>query len=92
MVLNILYLPFDRAEQILPTSHEVWVTKNASRVVLPRFMKAIHVKLSNEAIDLLVSKKLRQNNFLHFIDVLDDKIFATGAPEDNLRVFFILIY
>ena len=66
------------------------MTKDALGIILPRFMKPIHIELSNKAVNFFVPKVLRQNNFLKLIDVLDNKLFASVSPKDDFRVFLIL--
>lgn len=68
------------------------MAKNTLRVIFSRFMKTIHVELTDEAIDFFVSKILGQDDFLEFVDVLNYKFLTTGTPKYYFRVFLILNY
>ncbi len=68
------------------------MAKNTLRVIFSRFMKTIHVELTDEAIDFFVSKILGQDDFLEFVDILNYKFLTTGTPEYYFGVFLILNY
>lgn len=50
--------------------------KYAFRGILTAFMKAIHIKLPNERIDLGMSEMVGKDKILKFVDVLDNKFLA----------------
>ena len=68
------------------------MTKNAFGAIFSRFMESIHIELTDETINFFMAKVFRENNFLEFIDVFNDKITTGGSPKYNLWVFFILNY
>lgn len=52
------------------------MTKDTFRVICTGLMKAIHVKLSNEAVDFVMPEISRQNNLLKLVDILDDELYT----------------
>ena len=68
------------------------MTKDTFGAIFTRFMKAIHVQLANETINFFVPKIFGENDFLELVGVFDDEIPAGRAPENYLRVFFVLNY
>lgn len=68
------------------------MAKNTLSIIFARFMKTIHVELTDEAVDFFVAKILGQNNFLEFVDILNYKFLTTKSPEYYFGVFLILNY
>lgn len=66
------------------------MAKNAFRIIFSGLMETIHVELSNETVDFLVTEVSREDNFLKFVGILYHKIFAWRAPEYYLTKFLIL--
>ena len=53
-------------------------------------MKPIHIELSDEAIDIPMSKVLGQDSFLELINVFYTELFAIWHPTDNFVMFVAL--
>ena len=66
------------------------MAKDALRLLSSRFMKAIHIELSNEAINLIMPKISRQNNLLELINIFDDKLHSGLGPISYLIKLIIL--
>lgn len=59
---------------LLSILNEKGMTKYAFRMISSRLMKAIHVELPYETIDLIMPKVFRQDQLLKLIDILNDKL------------------
>ncbi len=46
-------------------------------------MEAIHVKLSNEAVDIPVPEEFGEDVILKLINFFDGKLASVGHPVDN---------
>lgn len=57
--------------------------KNIFGSISSRFMKAVHIQLSHEAVNFSVSKKQRKDDFLKFVDIFNSKFLSGGSPEYN---------
>ncbi len=66
------------------------MAEDALAAVLAGLVKAIHVELANETVDLAVPEVLGQDSLLELDDVFDDEVLARGAPVDDLPVLLIL--
>ena len=66
--------------------------KCAFEVVMFDFMKTIHVKLSDETIDFIVTEEAWEYNLLKFLCIFDDELKSIGRPVDNLLILFHLNY
>lgn len=66
------------------------MAEHALGVISPGLMKAIHVELPHEAIDLVMPEVSRQDNLLKLIDILYDEFTAGGRPICDLIELFIL--
>lgn len=66
------------------------MAENTFGAVFTRFVEAIHIKLTDEAIDFFVPKISGKDDLLELVDVLDGKVPAIGAPEDYFRVVLVL--
>lgn len=53
-------------------------------------MKAIHIKLPNETVDVAVPKVLGQDCFLKLFNILDGELFAIPRPLDDPRILVVL--
>ena len=66
------------------------MAEDAFGVLLTGLVEAIHVELSDEAIDLVVPEELGKDDLFEFGDVFDDEILSRWTPEDGFGVFFVL--
>lgn len=55
------------------------------------FVEAIHVELSDEAVDLVVAEVFRQDKLLQFGTVTYDKLCAISGPMYDLMILLVLI-
>lgn len=81
---------FNEREKIFSSFNETRVAEYTFGVVFARLVKSIHVELTYETIDFSVTEIARKNNLFEFIDILDDKILAWGAPKYYFTKLFIL--
>lgn len=86
------YFSFDSRQKVFPAFEKIGMAKNTFSIIFSRFMKAIHIELSDKAIDFLVTKILRQDNLLEFVDILNYKFLTSRTPEYYFRVFLVLNY
>lgn len=54
------------------------------------FSKSVHIKLSDEAFNLLVPKIGWQDNILHFLVILDMDFTAIASPRDDVLELLFL--
>jgi len=54
-------------------------------------MKSVHVKLSYETIDLVVTKEAWQYYLLEFEHVFDDKLISGGSPVNYLVELIVIL-
>ena len=52
--------------------------------------KPVHIELTNEAVDFIVSEILRQHHLLELIDVLDDELGPCSRPKYYSTILFVL--
>ena len=64
--------------------------KGAFEVIMFDFVKAIHVELSHETVDFVMSEVSWQHNFFELDHIFDYKFKATWCPVNYLVVLFIL--
>ena len=91
-------LSLDALEQIpkllililLSVFNKKGVTENAFRILLPALVKPVHVELSDEGVDLLVSAELWKHHFLELSYILNYKLSAIGSPIYDPAVLFVL--
>lgn len=57
-------------------SLEKRMTKNVFAWLLPRFVKTIHVELSNEAINISMAEIVREDYLFEMINIFDEEFFA----------------
>ena len=58
------------------------MTEYTFSCVFSRFMKPIHVELSDEGVNLTVTEIFRQNDIFKLINVLNHKFMAGGSPKN----------
>ncbi len=97
-IVSILNLSAHHTQKVLLVSYEIGVAEDTPGILFPSLVKAVHVELNkkmkylaDEAVDVAVAEVFGKNNFLKFVDVLDDKLGAACRPKDNLvelRVLF----
>lgn len=75
---------------LLSLSLEVLMFESAFEVIVFDFMEAIHVKLSDEAVDFIMAKEAREDKFFKFIDISNDELPSCGAPVNDLTVLLHL--
>ncbi len=76
-----------------PKEEGVYFTKNilfvllehgvlecAFEMVVFRFVKSVHVELSNKTVNFIVSEVSRQDNFLKFLNVFDCELCSVRLP------------
>lgn len=66
------------------------MAENAFGIVFAGFVETIHVELPDEAVNFFMPEVFGQHNFLKLVDVLDDEILASSAPEYYFGVVLIL--
>lgn len=73
----------------LPTQEE-GVAEDIFAGVLATLVEAIHVKLTNEGVDIAVSEVFGEDVVLEVIDLLDGKLAPVGHPVNDCLVVFVL--
>jgi hypothetical protein len=73
----------DFTEQVLSIFLEQRVTEDTFGVFLSGLVETIHIQLSDEAVDFVVSKEFGEHNLLKLVDVLDDELCSCGGPIDD---------
>lgn len=66
------------------------MSEGAFEVVMFYFVEAIHVELSHETVDFVMSEVSWQDNFFKFDHIFDHELETTGCPVNYLVVLFIL--
>jgi hypothetical protein len=57
--------------------------------ILARLVKAVHVELSNEAVDVAVPEELGEDMLLELIYLLDGELAAVGHPVNDRLVLLV---
>ena len=86
----ILDFSLNEVEDLRLPSKEVWVTEDVFAGVFATFVEAIHVKLSDERVDISVSEVFGEDVVLEVIDLFDGKFPSVGHPVDDRLVVFVL--
>jgi hypothetical protein len=66
------------------------MTKNIFAWILARFMESVHVKLTNEAVDVPVPEIFGEDLILKLFNFFDCKLSAIGQPVNDRLIVFIL--
>lgn len=66
------------------------MTEDTFCKLVARFVEAIHVELSNEAVHLAVSKIARKDHLLKLYCILNHKLFPVCRPVNYLPKLLIL--
>ena len=88
-LLVLDFAPYEMQDVGLP-SQKVRVAKNVFARVFAAFVKAIHIELSDERVDIPVPEELGKNMVLEVVDLFDGKLAAVSHPMDYGLVLFVL--
>lgn len=66
------------------------MAEDALRVVCSRFVEAVHVKLTDKAVDFVVSEVAGKDDLLELIDVFDDELDPRWRPICDFIEFLVL--
>lgn len=66
------------------------MTENTFWVLFSSFVETVHVELTDEAVNFVVSEVFREHDLLKPADVFDNKLGSSWSPIDNLRKLLIL--
>ena len=56
------------------------MTEDNLRVVFPGLVESIHVKLSNETVEIMMTEVFGEDVGLECMDVFDNELIAVGGP------------
>lgn len=59
-------------------------------LIAGHLLEPVHVELTDERTNLIVSEKVWQHYILQFQAVLDDDLVVVGVPADDILVFLFL--
>lgn len=82
-------LAFDEVEDLRLSTEEEGMAEDVFAGVLATLVKAVHVELSNEGVDVSVPKVFGEDMILKVVDLLDGKLASVGHPVDDRLVFFV---
>jgi len=88
-VLVFYFTPHKMEDVGLP-SQKKGMTENIFAGVFTALVKAIHIELSNERVDIPVSEIFGEDMFLKLINLFDGELTSVGHPVNDAFVFFVL--
>jgi len=74
------------------SSHEEGMTEDVFAGVFSGFVEAVHVKLSDEAVNIPMSEVFGQDLILKVINFFDGKLTTVGHPVDDSLILLIFQY
>ena len=90
LIIFIFNFALDKREQVGLSPQKVGVAENVFAGVFATLVKAIHIELSDERVDIPVPEELGKNMVLEVVDLFDGKLAAVSHPMDYGLVLFVL--
>ncbi len=80
---------FNKVQDLWLPAEEEGMAEDVFAGVFSTFVKAVHVELANERVDVAVSEVFGEDMILEVVDLLDGELASVSHPVDDGLVFFV---